>query len=422
MSIALITPNTLEGTMVVPPSKSDAHRAIICAALSDGISEIFPIEISNDIMATINAIKAIGAKVRVIGDRLLVDGSSSLRENYAEIDCCDSASTLRFLLPVVCCRGIRAKFKGSKGLKARPMKNFTACFQKAGINFSFEGEFPSEVFGMVSPGRFSIPGNISSQFISGLLLALPMLSNDSEIYLTTPLESAKYVEMTINTMQKFGVKIEKTSYGYRVPGKQTYSAQNYKVEGDWSQAAFFMAAGAIAGKIRIKGLNMNSVQADKQILAFLQRVGANIEHDEDDIIVSKGDLKACDIYANQNPDLIPILAVVASMCKGASAIFNASRLRFKESDRLRALCSNLKKMGVDVKEMEDGLLIVGEEKLKGTSLDGFNDHRIVMAMAIAAICAKGKVLISNAESICKSYPSFFEHYNQLGGVVDVIDI
>lgn len=422
MSMALITPQKLSGTIDVPPSKSDTHRAIICALMAKDICEIYPIDLSNDIMSTINAAEALGAYVKVVKNRLIIDSRLAFSKNYITLNCHESGSTLRFLIPIVSAHGISAQFEGTNSLLSRPMGVYADILPKFGVECTYDGTLPFSVDGKLKPGKFLISGDVSSQFITGLLLALPILQEDSEIILTTPGESSGYVDMTINTMSKFGVKVIKTENGFKIPGNQRYQARNYVTEGDWSQAAFFLAAGAIGEPITVRGLKINSLQGDKAIAKLLYRMGADVKYEEDSVTVSPGMLSGINVFAAPTPDLVPILAVLGACAQGTTRIFGASRLRFKESDRLCAIHDGLKKLGVNVTETDDGLLIEGQKYFNKASLSGFNDHRIVMAFSIAAMRASGKICISSAESISKSYPSFFEDYNKLGGAVNVLDI
>lgn len=422
MSMALITPRKLSGTIDVPPSKSDTHRAIICALLAKGISEIYPIDLSNDILATINAVKALGAYVNVVDNRLIIDSRFAFSKKYITLNCYESGSTLRFLIPLVSAYGISAQFEGINRLISRPMSVYADVLPKFGVECTYKGSLPFSVDGTLKPGKFMIPGNISSQFTTGLLFALPLLQDDSEIIFTTNEESSKYSDITIKTMADFGVSVIKTETGFKIPGKQKYIAKNYVTEGDWSQAAFFLAAGAIGEPITVRGLTLNSVQGDKNIAKLLYRMGADVKYGENEITVSPGNLSNFNVFASPTPDLVPILAVLGACAEGTTRIFGASRVRFKESDRLCSLNNGLKKLGVNVTETDDGLLIEGRKYFCSTNLNGFNDHRIVMAFSIAAIRANGKICISEAESISKSYPSFFEDYNKLGGIVNVLDI
>lgn len=422
MSIALITPQKLSGTIDTPPSKSDTHRAIVCALMAKDISEIYPIDLSHDIMSTINAAEALGAYVKVVKNRLIIDSRGAFSKNYITLNCHESGSTLRFLIPVVSAHGISAQFEGTTSLLSRPMGVYADILPKFGVECTYDGTLPFSVDGQLKPGKFFIPGDVSSQFITGLLLALPILQEDSEIILTTPGESSGYVDMTINTMSKFGVKVIKTESGFKIPGNQRYQAGNYVVEGDWSQAAFFLAAGAIGDPVTVRGLKINSLQGDKAIAKLLYRMGADVKYLEDSVTVSPGILSGINVFAEPTPDLVPILAILGACAHGTTRILGASRLRFKESDRLCAIHDGLKILGVNSTETDDGLLIDGQKHFNKANLNGFNDHRIVMAFSVAAMRASGKVCISSAESISKSYPSFFEDYNKLGGLVNVLDI
>lgn len=422
MSIAVITPQKLSGVINVPPSKSDTHRAIICALLAKGVSEIYPIDLSNDIVSTINAAKALGAFVTIMDNRLIIDSRFAFSKKYATINCYESGSTLRFLMPLVCAHGISAQFDGINRLISRPMSVYADILPKFGIECTYKGALPFLVDGTLQPGKFLIPGNISSQFTTGLLLALPLLPEDSEIIFTATEESKGYTDMTIKTMAEFGVQVTKTKTGFKVPGNQKYQAKNYSIEGDWSQAAMFMVAGAIGEPITVRGLNLKSLQGDRKIVTLLRRMGASVQLGEDEVTVSPGNLSNFDIFAAQTPDLVPILAVLGASANGTMRIFGASRLKFKESDRLRSIHNGLKKLGVNATETDDGVLIEGRNSFSGANLNGFNDHRIVMAFSVAAIKATGKVGISEAESISKSYPSFFDDYNKLGGNVSLFNI
>ena len=298
----------------------------------------------------------------------------------------------------------------------RPIGIYLDCLPKAGVKCTTKSGLPLTVEGQLQAGTFEIPGNVSSQFITGLLFALPLLKEDSKIILTSPLESVAYVDITINVMKKFGVIIETTDYGYFVKGNQKYIPQNYTTEGDWSNAAFFMTAAAIKGDITVTGVDKNSAQGDKEIAEILKRFGAKVEFTDNSVRVQKGDLKATDIDARQIPDLVPILAVCATFAEGTTHITGAERLRIKESDRLSAIANAINKLGGNVIEKPDGLVITGVNSLKGGTVQGVNDHRIVMAMSVATLMATDTVTITDMESIKKSFPNYFEEYNRLGGI------
>ncbi len=421
MSVVHITPTKLSGSLTAPPSKSFSHRAIICGALSGGKCDISSIIFSEDILATLNGMRETGVNINTYENSLTVN---DFKPNLSDItiDCYDSGSTLRFLIPVVAALGIDATFKRSLGLAKRPMIEYLEILSKAGVKFEINNDLSLKINGKLQSGKFFIPGNISSQFVSGLLMALPMLEDDSEIILTSKLESSKYVDITIDVMKKFGVHIDKTIDGFFIKGNQKYKPADYVVEGDWSQAAFWLIAGAIGGNITIKNLNKDSSQGDKQIFELLEQFGADISWNENNVTVKKSKLKGIDVNASEIPDIVPILAVVAANAKGATNITNAERLKFKECNRLEATYRELKSLGVDIKKTEDGLIINGKGKHKGGTVWSHNDHRIAMAMSIMAINLPENLKITDADSVKKSYPHFFEDYNSIGGKADVIDL
>ncbi len=408
MSTVRIQPSVLNGRILVPPSKSAAHRAVICSALSGeelALSQAKPL--SDDILVTSRAMKAIRAHT----------GNSELR-----LDCGESGSTLRFLIPVAAALGIHTEFTGHGRLPERPIGVYLDCLPRHGVTCETKGGLPLTVSGQLTSGEFTLPGNVSSQFITGLLLALPLLKESSDLVLSAPLESAGYVDMTVDTQRSFGVIVEKTESGWHIPGNQTYLAGNYTVERDWSQAAFFLAAGALGGCVELEGLNPASCQGDREAERLFRAFGAMAEWKHSILRVSPDRLHGLEIDAAQIPDLVPILAATAALCNGKTRIFNAQRLRIKESDRLAAIADGLNRLGGRVEQTEDGLLIDGVPALHGGTVNGCNDHRIVMALAIAALRANGEVLITDAQSIRKSYPTFFKDYNTLGGNANVVDL
>ncbi len=414
-----ITPSQLNGTVCAPPSKSDVHRAVICAALSGGVCKVAPVAMSDDITATVNCIEALGAKTALDGSVLTIDGTGLFKKKSAVLDCFESGSTLRFFIPIAAAGGVTATFKGRGRLPERPLGVYLESLPEAGVKCACEKNLPLTIEGKLQSGVFNIAGNISSQFITGFLLALPLLKGDSRIVLTTELQSEGYVDMTIRCMERFGVIVERTDYGYFVSGNQRYKAQDYRCEGDWSQAAFFMAAGAVSGAVSVEGLDFMSAQGDKKIALLLREFGADVELTDNGVRVKKSELRAIDIDASQIPDLVPILAVAASFAKGTTRIYNAERLRAKESDRLKSTADMLNALGGEVKVTADGLLISGKDSLKGGKVNGCNDHRIVMSASIAALRCEDKVEVTDKESINKSFPNYFEEYEKLGGITDV---
>ena len=422
MSDVKFSPFVPNGTVNVPPSKSDVHRAIICAAMANGVSRISPVALSNDIKATIGCIKALGADAVLENNVLTVDGTNMYKNKTALLDCGESGSTLRFFIPIAAVGNINATFVGKGKLPQRPIGIFTEALPKAGTVCKTEGGLPLEIKGQLKSGIFEIPGNVSSQFITGLLLALPILEGDSEIVLTSPLESVGYIAMTIRTMKQFGVNIQATEKGWHIKGGQTYKSCNYTTDGDWSQAAFFMVLGAIGGKVTVKGVAKDSTQGDKKCAEILARFGAKVTQLDNEVTVEKGELKAITIDASQIPDLVPVLSVCAAFAEGTTKIINAERLRIKECDRLKATAELLNNLGGKVKELSDGLEITGVSSLKGGNVNGYNDHRIVMSAAVCAARSDEDITATFAMSINKSYPDFYIDYNSIGGKANVLDL
>lgn len=394
-----IYPCTLDGDVVAPASKSAAHRAFLCAALAKETSEIELSSSSQDIEATVRCIEAAGGKVQKEGDLYRV--SPVTKKKNAVYDCGESGSTLRFFLPVAAALGTGGTFTGRGRLPERPIGELAEALR--GCKLSSD-RLPLSLSGRLQSGVFRMRGDVSSQYVTGLLFALPLLEGDSEIELTTPLESASYVKLTLSVLESFGIRAEETQNGWRVAGGQTYRpGGRYKVEGDWSNAAFFLTASVIGNLVRVRGVNRPSAQGDSAIRDVLLSIRS-----------SGSEIDASDI-----PDLVPAVSVAAAYATGRTVIKNASRLRLKECDRLHAVAVNLNALGGKAEELPDGLVIDGTGGLKGGRVDGFNDHRIVMSMAIAATKADAPVEIIGAEAVNKSYPSFFEEFKRLGGKFDV---
>ena len=397
-----ITPSRLSGKITVPASKSISHRALICAALAKGRSEIKNLLDCADTKATINILNAFGAKITKEGDITVVEGIQTPSET-AIADCFESGSTLRFLIPVAAALGCEAEFHGRAKLPERPITPYFTELTKNGIIFKIK-TMPYQISGRLQAGDFSLAGDISSQFISGLLFALPLLNGDSRIIITSPLQSKPYVDITIAELNKFGVEIKETEYGYFVKGDQSYTPQNTVIEADMSQAAFFVVANALGSEIEIEGLNMNSLQGDKAIIDIVKNANGN----------------AFDVDASQIPDLVPILTVLAAFSKGTSHITNCGRLRLKECDRLAVTAAELNKLGAKVTENSDSLVIEGVDKIHVGICDSHVDHRIPMSLAIASTRSTEPVTINGAECVSKSYPNFFEDFISLGGIVNEV--
>lgn len=379
------------------PSKSDAHRALICAALSKTPCEIICSATSKDIEATKDCLQA-------------------LADDKLEMHCGESGSTLRFLLPVMAALSHRAKFYPEGRLPERPLSPLYEELENHGCRLSPQGSVPLTIEGQLKPGDYHIPGNVSSQYISGLLFALPLLNGDSRILIEGNLESAGYVEMTLKTLQDFGIRVEPIETGYLVPGRQEYDGPPvYEVEGDWSNGCFWLAAGALREEgIKVSGLDINSLQGDKKIIDILRDMGAEVSVDTDGITIKGGSLRGITIDAAQIPDMVPILAVVAAAAEGTTEIINAGRLRIKESDRLATVAEVMHALGGQIEELSEGLCITGSKTLRGGRIDAHNDHRIVMMAAVASLISREKVIIDGSDAVQKSYPGFFQVMEDIG--------
>lgn len=419
-------PSKLSGTVQIPPSKSELHRAIICAMLSKGTSKIRPIILSEDIKATIDCATVLGAECRICGDTLYINSANVGKiQGQITVNCRESGSTLRFFIPIVWALGISATFVGSGRLPNRPLDVYKDTLTRGGAECESNGGLPFKIKGRLRSGKYEVCGNISSQFITGLLLALPLVDGDSQIILTTPLESVGYVDMTIAVMKSFGVDIQSTDNGYFIKGNQQYLPQNYTVEGDWSQTAFFLCAGAIANAVSVGGVFANSLQGDRAITDILTQIGARLNHTDDAVTAATNKLNCIEVDASQIPDLVPVLAVTCALCKGTTIIKNCGRLRLKESDRIKSTVNAINMIGGNATEDGDTIIINGVEKFTGSGdniVDGCNDHRILMSMAVAAVGSAGDIIVSDAMSIRKSYPNFYEDYNSLGGNANVCDL
>lgn len=396
-----ITPTRLSGDITPPASKSQSHRLIIAGALAEGESVISHLSPSQDIDATIACMTALGAEAAWL-DETTVRIRGGRNGTGGVLDCGESGSTLRFLIPIALALQGKGVFKGRGRLMQRPQEPYWNIFREKGIAYHQEGDTLT-VEGTLTPGVYSLPGNVSSQFITGLLYALPLLPGDSEIRLTTALESAGYVDMTLEALEAFGVRVEATEWGWKVPGNQVYRARELAVESDYSQSGFFFAARDCGCDLRIQGLNPGSAQGDRIVVEYMEKLLA-----PGDVTL---DVRAC-------PDLVPPLAVRAALRQGKTHIVGAARLRIKESDRLQSVTDVLGKLGADILEEPDGLLITGKPTLGGGEVDSWGDHRIAMMAAVAAVGCERPVVIHGAENVRKSYPTFWEDYEMLGGNIE----
>ena len=420
------------GTIRAIASKSEAHRLMVCAALASAPAGretlIACPDSSEDIDATARCLNALGAVVRYEHDGFFVtpikEKNVSSPQSPAVLDCGESGSTLRFLLPVSGALGLAVSINMGGRLSLRPLSPLRDEMASHGCTLSGPGHSPLTCEGRLVHGNYTLPGNISSQFVSGLLFALPLLKGDSVIRVTGVLESRPYVDMTLDALRMFGIEVsEEQDQVFRIPGGQTAcSPGNAKAAGDWSGAAFWLAAGAIGkGSVTCSGLDPDSRQGDRAIAGLLKRLGAHVSCVRDAVTVSPGVLRGIDIDAGDTPDLVPVLAVVACVAEGKTIIRNAGRLRMKESDRLRTLAVSLSGLGADIAETDDGLVIRGKKTLSGGETQSHGDHRIAMAAAILSAACTGPVAIRDAEAVRKSYPGFFEDLSSaLGGACEYV--
>ena len=403
-----VFPSALSGQLEIIPSKSASHRAVIMAAMCRGETKIAPLQTSRDIEATIVCAKALG-----------LGQENQPFTPLRTLDCGESGSTLRFFIPLALDGRGPVHFIGHGRLMQRPLDTYEKLLAPRGVSWHLSGDSLT-VEGQLQSGMYSLPGNVSSQFITGLLLALPRLEGDSVIRLTTALESCAYVELTRRIQAAFGVTSEWTDERTLViPGGQTpISPGQFTVEGDWSHAAFYLVAGAIgaSGPLLLGGLDMESTQGDRAIVPILRRMGAIIEPDRGALLVCPSRMRPAEVDVSQIPDLVPALAVAMAAAEGESRITGGARLRIKESDRLSAIARALAACGADVTELPDGLVIRGGRPLHGAKVDGCNDHRIVMAMAAASAFARGHITITDSEAVAKSAPAFWEEFQSLGGI------
>ncbi|MBQ6240131.1 MAG: 3-phosphoshikimate 1-carboxyvinyltransferase [Firmicutes bacterium] len=433
MESKYVFPSRLSGEIRIPPSKSIAHRALICAGLADGLSVVSGLQFSQDIEATIRCLQVLGCSIRVIDEEndplegrtleiIGIGGAAKARQQGRHsFDCGESGSTLRFMIPIAAALGLPASYTGCGRLADRPLSVYEECFK--GILNWRRGDrwLPLGTDGVLSAGIYRIPGNISSQFVSGLLFALPMLDTDSEIVLTTELESEPYVELTCGVLADFGIRIDRTERGYRIPGGQAYRPGQFRIEGDDSQAAFIAAAAALSAApegVLMTGLRRDSRQGDRAFLDVLRQMGVPMRWEEHGVRVFRTErlIGGADIDASQTPDLVPVEAAVFALADGESRIRNAARLRIKESDRLAVTATQYSQAGAILQETDDGLLVTGQpDGITGGTADSCGDHRIAMSLAVLAQRASQGILITDSGSVRKSWPTFWEDFRGIGG-------
>ena len=423
-----IRPGKLNGTIEIPPSKSYSHRAVIAAALAENgkKSKIDNLKFSVDITTTTDIMENWGAEIERFESALEIIGNGGKvvpRDKY--VQCNESGSTIRFLIPV----GITSKnelvFDGKGKLVDRPLDSYYRIFDKQGLKYETKGgKLPLTVNGKLKPGNYEIDGNISSQFITGLLYALPLLEGDSKLIINKNLESKGYVDLTLEILKLAGIEIVNNDYkSFDIKGNQTYKPFDYTVEGDYSQVAFWIVAGIISAnrdnEVKCLHVNKNSLQGDREIIEIVTRMGANLEIFHDYVIVKPSKTKGTVIDISQCPDIGPVLTVLAALSEGETRIINGERLRIKESDRITSIKTELNKLGGNVSEEGDSLIIQGVEGFRGgITVNAWNDHRIAMSLAIASTRCEKEIILEEAESVRKSYPHFWDDFVKMGGEIE----
>ena len=419
-----VTPSKVSGTITIPASKSMAHRAIICASLAKGTSVVSNITYSKDIDATIQCMEALGATIEKKETSCIVHGCDvHTVKNTILCDCSESGSTLRFLIPIASLSNQEVHFIGQGRLMDRPMHVYKELFDKQNLPFT-QNKDGIQIHGSLNSGDYQLRGDISSQFITGLLFTLPLLNGDSTIEILPPYESKSYVDLTLSMLKEFGIHIEETSYNtYSIQGNQEYVATDVSVEGDCSQMAFYAVLAALNNALTCKNIKPDSKQGDKAILEQVKNAGAYIDIKNTDITITPHERKKQIIDLANCPDLGPILCVLGSFIPATTKIIHARRLRMKESDRIEAMETELKKWGVDISSTEDEITIHGKESYTSNEvvkIHGHNDHRIVMAMTVFGLCANSPSTIDDAQAISKSYPDFFKDIESIHGKVEIL--
>lgn len=414
-------PATLKGTLAAIPSKSVAHRLFIAASLADAPSVWYLPTSSVDIDATLSCMSALGARIQQEKDWVHITPIQKI-PTKATLHCQESGSTLRFLLPVAAALGGSYDFTGKGRLPERPIEDFLNALGTLGAQSS-QNHLPLTIQGSLEGTDIYLPGHISSQYLTGLLLAAPLLNEGLQIHLTTPLQSRPYVDITLAVLRQFSIVVEEDGINFKVPAHQHYhlSEGNYTIEGDWSNAAFFLAAGAFSQPITMTGLRTDSLQGDSAIVEILRKFGASITESGNQLTVAPAPLSAQTISVKEIPDLLPILAVVAAHADGETLFTDVERLRLKESDRLVTTAQLLQAIGINCTFDDHTMRVQGGTPLHITAqVDSANDHRIAMAAAIAALGGDAPLVLTGAEAVNKSYPHFFEDYQRLGGICHVI--
>lgn len=421
--IVSMKPGTIIGEISAIPSKSHLHRLLICGALADKPTVIKCQHTgADDIKATVACLEAIGATIK-----WLVDGFEITPIDFNQLPeecvlpCKESGSTFRFMLPVVCALGITGEFQMEGRLPDRPLAPLDEQLINKGIKLTRPTGTTLRCEGQLEAGLYQLPGDVSSQYISGLLMALPLLDASSTLTISGDIQSKDYIAITRDAQMAFGVEHTLTNQTYIIGGNSTYKSSSVLVaDGDWSNGAFMLACGAMpGGRVTLKGMNPNSFQGDRRMVDILERIGANVSWHGDAVTVTEGTRRGVEIDAGEIPDLIPVISAILSVANGVSHITNARRLRIKESDRLATTASTLNALGANIKELEDGLIITGVPALKGGTVDAHIDHRIAMTAAVASLACTEPVILTGAEAVNKSYPKLWVDFEKLGKKLEI---
>jgi 3-phosphoshikimate 1-carboxyvinyltransferase len=410
-----VEPSEIRGNIKAPASKSMTQRAIAAALLADGQSIIHNPSYCDDSLAAMSIAVGLGARVEPQVNELKINGSAILKE--PKLNCGESGLAIRMFSPIAALYPVEITMVGANSLKKRPMFMIEEALSQLGVKCTSSGGFlPLTIKGPMVGGHCEINGSVSSQLLTGLLMALPLATKDSEVKVNN-LKSKPYIDMTIQILKSFGITVENTGYSlFRISGNQKYIPHIYTVEGDWSGGAFLLVAGAINGQLSVSGLRTDSMQSDRLIIKALEKAGAQMIISENQIEISKSELKAFEFDATESPDLFPPLVALASYSDGVSAIKGVSRLIYKESDRAKALKEEFGKMKIKI-EINNDLMFVTGGRPQGARVESHDDHRIAMAIAVSSLGAAGKVIIRDSQCVAKSYPGFFDDLRHLGAVV-----
>ena len=414
-------PAPLKGSVAAPASKSEAHRRMICAGLTKGTTTLGGFMDSADIAATARCLKALGAQIEEKDDALTINGYAKKISKLPVLDCGESGSTLRFFVPIALAAAGGGVFRMHGRLGQRPMDVYRDLFVPRGVRWRMgvgcDGAAELTVKGALEAGHYVMPGNVSSQFVSGLLFALPLLGEDSTLTVEPPVESAGYIRMTVEALTQSGIQLEEIApFSWRIAGNQTYQAKDGRLSGDYSQAAVLLCAGALGHQVTVTGLSRETTQGDRAVLAHLAALGAQVQEDASGVTVTAEALRGATLDMSNCPDIAPILALVCQMAEGASRLTGCGRLRLKECDRLAATVESLNLLGGSARAEGDTIVIQGAKTLKGgVTLPDYNDHRMVMLGMIAASIAKEPVTVQGVEALNKSWPEFVNVYQNLGG-------